>query len=235
MARSQISICNGALDECPASTINSLDEDDVGARACKRRYQPTLEDLLGEHDYDGAIRRVTLAVTLNDRPGEWAYAYAMPENVASTRRILPDFAARYVASAYASTAYVLQPGQYVPQIGFYPYNCGVRYKVAGDRIYCNLASAVLEYVSYDVRLSDFRPLFFRAFELELASRIVMPILKDTKRQKELIAMAELARQRAMADDLNNSPERTFDFVSEEAAVRVGNAPVGYGGPWGGWG
>lgn len=229
MARSQISICNGALDECPAGTINSIDEDDVGARACKRRYQPTLEDLLGEHDYDAAVRRTVLAVTTNDRPGEWRFAYAMPENVASPRRILPNYTASFVNSAY-----ILQPGQQLwTGIGFYPGNIGARYKVAGDKIYCDLEAAVLEYVSYDIRLSDFRPLFFRAFELELASRIVMPILKDRARQKELISMAEVARQRAMADDLNSSPDRTYDFLSEEAMVRIGGvdpglASYGYG-------
>lgn len=229
MARSQISICNGALDECPAGTINSIDEDDVGARACKRRYQPTLEDLLGEHDYDAAIRRTVLAVTVNDRPGEWRFAYAMPENVASPKRVLPDYTATFVSSAY-----VLQPGQ-VPWsgIGFFPGNIGARYKIGGDKIYCDLPGAVLEYVSYDIRLSDFRPLFFRAFELELASRIVMPILKDRARQKELISMAEVARQRAMADDLNSSPDRTFDFVSEEAAVRIGGVDAAYAGWYGG--
>lgn len=224
MARSQISICNGALDECPAGTINSIDEEDTGARACKRRYQPTLEDLLGEHDYDAAVRRVVLAQTTNDRVGEWGFAYAMPENVASPRRILPN----YAANLSNDTAYVLQPGQHI-WIGFFPENVGARYRVAGSKIYTHMPAAVLEYVSYDVRLADFRPLFFRAFELELASRIVMPILKDRARQKELISMAEVARQRAMADDLNSSPDRTFDFMSEEAAVRLGGLDPSYSG------
>lgn len=223
MARSQIQICNGALDECPAGTINSIDEDDVGARACKRRYQPTLEDLLGEHDYDAAIRRSLLAETVNDRPGEWRIAYKMPENVASPKRVLPNYTATYVGSAY-----VIQPGQTEwTGIGYFPGNVGARYKIAGDKIYCNVAGAVLEYVSYDIRLADFRPLFFRAFELELAARIVMPVLKDRSRQKELITMAELARQRAIADDLNSSPERTFDFVSEDAMVRIGGVDPSY--------
>lgn len=228
MARSQVSICNAALDECPAGTINSIDEDDPSARACKRRYQSTLEDLLGEHDYDGAVRRIALAETVNDRRGEWRYAYAMPEYVASPRRVLPSY-----TETLNNTAYVLQPGQTISVgIGFYPENVGVPYRVAGSLIYTNMPTAVLEYVSSNIRLADFRPLFCRAFELELASRIVMPILKDRARQKELISMAEVARQRAMADDLNSSPDRTFDFMSEEAMVRLGGLDAGTVGGYG---
>lgn len=231
MARSQISICNGALDELPAGTINSIDEDDVGARACKRRYQPVLEDLLGEHDYDAAIRRVALAETTNDRQGEWQYCYRLPESVASPRRVLPSYSA-----AYISQAFTILPGQTAwTGLGFFPDNVGVRYRVANNRVYTDMPTAVLEYVTYDVDLAAFRPLFFRAFELELASRIVMPVLKDRGRQKELISMAEMARQRAMADDLNSSPERTFDFFSEEAFVRIGGIdPQVAGQGFGGW-
>lgn len=217
MARSQISICNGALDECPAASINSIDEDSLEANACKRRYEPVLEDLLGEHDYDGAVRRTTLAQTTNDRMGEWLFCYSQPENIAKPLRVLPTFTAAFVSSAY-----VLQPGQQVWNgVGFYPDNVGARYIIADGKIYTNMPTAVFEYISYDVALGTFRPLFFRAFELSLAARIVMPILKDSKRQATLITMAELARQRAIADDLNAGPERTFDFMSEDAQVRLG--------------
>lgn len=217
MARSMISICNGALDECPSATINSLEDDAPEARACKRRYLPTLEDLLAEHDYDGAVRRVALGQVTNDRVGEWAYAYAYPDSVASTKRVLPTYTANYVG-----TAYTLLPGQFAwTGLGFFPANIGVPFIVAGQVIYTNMVNAVLEYITTDIRLTDFRPLFFRALELELAARIVMPLLKDRGRQRELIGMAEIARQRAMADDLNNSPDRSFDFVSEDAMVRLG--------------
>jgi len=232
MARSAVSICNGALDELPAGNIQSIDDaDDVGALACKRRFQPTLEDLLAEHDYDFAIRRAPLAVVANDRLGEWQFCYRLPDSSIAPRRVLPSYTA-----AYVSTAYILQPGQRVwTGIGFFPDNIGARFRVANNCLYTNMPEAVLEYVTTDVQLQHFRPLFARAFELELASRIVMPVLKDRQRQKDLIGMAEVARQRAMADDLNSSPDRTFDFVSEEAMVRIGGVDPGAAGlGFGGW-
>lgn len=230
MASPLVSICNGALDELPAGVIQSIDDEDTGARACKRQWRKVLDDLLGEHDYDFAVRRATLALTDNDRRGEWAYCYLLPEEAVSPRRVLPSYSA-----AYVSTAYVLQPGQRVwSGLGFYPQNDGVPFKVANAKVYTNMTDAVLEYVTGAVEFQHFRPLFRRAFELELASRIALPVLKDAKRQKDLIGMAEVARQRAMADDLNSSPERSFDFISEEAMVRVGGMAPGYASPFLGW-
>lgn len=228
MGRSVVEICNGALDELPAATIQSIDDpDDIGARACKRRFRAVFEDLIGEHDYDAAVVRATLAAVDNDRPGEWAYAYRLPDGTIAPRRVLPSFTA-----AYVSTAYILQPGQRVwTGLGFYPGNLGAPFRIASNTLYTNTPEAVLEFVSADAPLSNFRALFFRAFELELAARICLPVIKDGARQRALIGMAEVARQRAMADDLNSSPDRTFDFISEEAMVRIGNvdpAAAGYG-------
>ncbi len=219
--RSQISICNGALDELPAGTIQSIDDpDDVGARACKRRYDAVLEDLLAEHTYDASIRREVLAQTTNDRSGEWLYCYQEPTAARTILRILPNF-----TSAYTSAAYTILAGQRNwTGLGYYPDNVGTLYRRAAGKIYTNTEQAVCEYVSSEVELALFSPLFARAFELELAARICMPVLKDRARWKELIPMAETARQRAIAHDRNNSPERYDGFASEDAQARSGWSP-----------
>ena len=219
--RSQLSICNGALDELPAGTIQSIDDpDDTGARACKRRYDAVLEDLLVEHTYDASIRRVALAVTTNDRPGEWAFCYQEPNAARTILRILPNFTA-----AYAGAVYTLLAGQRSwSGVGYYPDNLGALYRRADGKIYTNVEGAICEYVSSEIELSLFSPLFARAFELELAARICIPVLKDRGRWKELVAAAEVARQRAIAHDRNNSPQRYDGFMSEEAQARDGWAP-----------
>lgn len=216
--RDQTSICNGALDELPAEPIQTIDDpDDVGARACKRRYSAVFEDLIDEHRYEASIARIVGAVTTNDREGEWLYAYSVPSNARSIVRVLPSYAA-----AYTSTAIILQPGQHIALgTGYYNRDEGVPYLVAAGKIYTNLADAVIEFVNGAADLALFSSLFHRAFELELAARICMAVIKSRSRQKELIGMAEVARQRAMADDLNNSPQRYDDWRSEEARTRGG--------------
>ena len=61
----------------------------------------------------------------------------------------------------------------------------------------------------------------RAIALELAARICVPILKSETREKTLIGKAELAKQRAQADNLNRRPNRDNDYVSEEERARNG--------------
>lgn len=220
--RSQLSICNGALDELPAGTIQSIDDpDDVGARACKRRYDAVLEDLLTEHEFDASIRRVALAQTTNDRAGEWAYCYQEPTSARSILRVLPNFTASYVGTAYT----ILAGQRNWSGVGYYPDNLGGLYRRAAGKIYTNIAEAVCEYVSSEVELALFSPLFARAFELELAARICMPVLKDRGRWKELVSMAEIARQRSIAHDRNNSPQRYDGFLSEEGQARQGGFPA----------
>ena len=218
MARNVVSICNAALDELPADTIQSIDDAaSVGARACKRHYANVIADLMGEHDYEAAIRRDTLAEATNDRSYEWGYAYAEPTSIASILRVMPQRAPLDPSSV------VVLPGQRA-----YPFewplqaeNVGVPFVRANGKIYTNDPSAVLEYVTAEPDLARMSPLFCRALELELAARICMPVIKDKARKRELVAEAEAARSRAIADDKNNTPERWDTVPSEEALIRAG--------------
>lgn len=214
--RDQLSICNGALDELPATAIQSInDPDDEGALACRRNYEKTFEDLLDMHTYDAAIRRTVGAVTTNDREGEWLFCYQYPTEARTILRVLPD-----VAAAYTVTDAPVLAGQLVaPLVGYFPQDIGVPYIVAAGKIYTNLQFAVIEFIAANPELSLFSPLFHRAFEFTLAEKICMPVIKSRSRRKELGVEAELWRGRAMADDLNNSPKRYDAFPSEEALVR----------------
>lgn len=214
--RDQLSICNGALDELPATAIQSInDPDDEGALACRRNYQKTFEDLIDAHPYDAAIRRVVGAETTNERAGEWLYCYQEPTEARTILRILPNFAASYSIN----NAPILAGQMIAPLVGYFPQDVGVPYVMAAGKIYTNLQYAVIEFIAADPELSLFSPLFHRAFEIELAARICMPVIKSRSRKKELMADAELRAGRAMADDLNNSPKRYDAFPSEEALVR----------------
>lgn len=221
MARDKVSICNAALDELPADNIQSIDDvDSVGARACKRHFQSVLSDLLSDWDYEPAIRRQSLAATTNDRDYEWGHAYAEPSSVASLIRVLP------YRAALDPTSVTLLPGQRLFPLdwGYFPENVGVRFVRANGKIYTHEPQAVIEFVTAEPDFGRMSALFGRAMELELAARICMPVIKSGSRQRDLMRMAEIARQRAIADDRNNSPDRYDTVASEEAMVRAGLPP-----------
>lgn len=214
--RDQLSICNGALDELPATAIQSInDPDDEGALACRRNYSNVFEDLIDHHPYDAAIRRDVGAVTTNEREGEWLFCYQYPTEARTIMRVLPNYATTYSING----APILAGQMLAPLVGYFPQDVGVPYVVAAGKIYTNLEFAVIEYVAANPDLSLFSPLFHRSFELALAARICMSVIKSRSRKKELQADAELWEGRAMADDLNNAPKRYDAFPSEEALVR----------------
>lgn len=199
-----------ALGELPSSRVQTVDEVSLEAEEASASYDNALQLLLEDHDYDFAILRQALAAVVNDRPGEWRHAYALPGDMARLSHILP-FGLGEV-SGYAGYSWYgrMRGGER-----------GVPHRVSGDRLYCNVDGAILEYVSRTPSEDRFSAMFARALALELASRIVMPIKKDSKRQGELLRLAETARERAKANDMNRDAETPRDFIPEAQLAREG--------------
>src|SRR4051812_21542055 len=89
-ALSQLQIANLALARLPAKEIASPDENSLEAREVRRFYPQVVADLLSG-DWSFANQRVQLASVTNDRPAEWVYAYALPANLGSAIRVIPDW------------------------------------------------------------------------------------------------------------------------------------------------
>ncbi|KMS62735.1 hypothetical protein [Sphingobium baderi] len=200
-----------ALAELPEQRIDSLDDVNLASDFLNDQYQPAIEFLLEDHDYDFATRRVALALVPNNRPNEWQYAYRLPSDLARPLHLLP-----YSGADTVST---------VPVYSWIGRNRGMEtitpFRIGGGKLYGNIDGAVLEYATNTVAENQFTAKFARALALELASRVVMPIKKDTKRQGELIRMAEVARERAKADDMNRDRETARDFIPEFMLARMG--------------
>lgn len=204
MARSLITICNNALGEVPADQIASLEDGSVSARHCARIYPVVVTDLLEHHDWDFAIKRQAAAAITNDRDSEWGFAYALPTDIASPLRIVPDYNGVSIPWGYED--------QYRAFVDRLPY------VIAGGKLYSQLPAPFIEYISNDIPEARFTALFGRAVETELAARLVMPIKNDAKRQRELFQIAGAWLERAVADDLNRN-SRDQDFQSERSVVR----------------
>ncbi|OHC91199.1 MAG: hypothetical protein A2095_16825 [Sphingomonadales bacterium GWF1_63_6] len=207
----RLTLCNNALAEIAADPINSLDERSIGARECLRFYPQVLAEMLTWTEFDFAIRRVGLALTTNDRLGEWLYRYARPSDLSVALRIVP------LVATQATN---------LPEFGPYSFPewdaLGPRpFLLSEGAIYSNEENAILEYQRNTVEEARIDALTARAMELELAARIAMPIKKSRELKGDLIRQAEIARQRAVAASENRNPRRQTDYISPVEYARMG--------------
>lgn len=216
MGRSIVDICNEALGEVPADQISDIDdESSMSARHCKRLLPGVVSDVLEAYDWDIANRREPLAPVSNARGNQWSYAYALPTDLRSPIRLIPPLSSGNGGVVPFGTQGLTE--QYLDSI---------EYEIADGKLYTHLEGATLEYSSDGIELTRFSASLARLVVLTLASRLVMPILNDRARQREILEMAELQRQRAIADEANRSRDRSSDFVSERAMARgVGFYPA----------
>jgi hypothetical protein len=204
-----ITICNLALGELRAPPIADIDEATTEARECSRFYQHCLDLLLERFDWSFATRIATLAQRLaNDRASEWAYSYTLPADLATPKRLFPPT--------------VLPSGlAVVPPFAV----AGQPYVVEAGVLYTQVSGAILEYSSGSVSDAAMTALFKDALVYALAARLAVPLRDSRETKGELLQQAELAAQRAIADDMNRQPSRDETVDDEVAAVRSGG--MGY--------
>lgn len=213
---SQLDICNEALAELPSASIASLDERSVEAQECARSYAPALQTLLEFHSWSFANKRIPLAAIVNDRTTEWSFAYALPDDCATPLKMVPGFGSTVDIAYYG-------PWGDWERRGF-PWDMGLGrfYDVEGSTLYSHIENATLDYVSRDTAVTSMTAMFARALALELASRIAMPIKKSRDLKGDLIKQAEVAKQRAIAADMNRQPQGNDCYQSEAERARAGH-------------
>lgn len=222
---SQLDICNQALAEIFSASIASMDERSVEAQACSRFYDSSLQEMLEGHPWSFANKRVTLAAIANDRPLEWAFAYSLPTDCAKPLRIVPS---DQMISPPADFAYYGIWGEWQRRGLPWDYGFGRLYDVEAGKLYGWIDGAILEYVSRDAALSSASALFARALSLDLASKIVSPLKKSRDLKGDLIKQAEVAKQRAIAEDRNRQPQQDAPYESDALLARRGYGESGCG-------
>jgi hypothetical protein len=203
-----IQVCNLALGEVRAPTITSIGDDNPEARACAIYYDMCLQSLLEAHEWSFAQRRVELAALSMNSESEWAYSYALPVDMASAGSLV-DAAAPV-------------PGYFYPWPYDWPRTMGLQsaFHIDAGTLYSNSSTAILQYTSKDVAEGSMPMLFKKALALELASFIAVPLRDDRTLKGDLIQQAEVAKQRAMADDINRQPNRDTEAFDPVAWARA---------------
>lgn len=203
---SDTSICNDALARLPAEPITSINDPSLEGRECRRAYKDVVAQMLERHHWGLAAKRAQLASITNDRKGEWAFAYAKPSDLAFPVRVIP-------ATGNPIPIWFTETSQYYTRAGQ-----GV-FKMVGDTIYSNVEFASLEYTSYDINEGQFTAMFKLAVELELATRICLPITKSQSRYRELMQESEGFFQRVKANDMNRDQPTYGNNPTESEITR----------------
>lgn len=204
-------ICNLALDAVPANRITSMAEDSLEAQKCALQYPQVFAETLETWPWNFARRRDVLAAVQNDRAGEWAYAYAVPNQMALP---LGVYALAEVQSA--SSGYFAQPMQ-KPSRDF---------DILGSVLYTDVPDAILEHLDYGVAPPKATAMFVRTVALKLASRVCLPLTKSQRREAALLEQAEVFEQRARAHEANSRPQTYGEFVPEAVRYRLDMGDAG---------
>jgi hypothetical protein len=219
MGVDKVEIWNRALGRIAGAPIASENDPGLAASWCRRFYKEVVDNQLeGPHDWSWAKQRVALSsVATNDRDGEWLYGYNLPHNMASPIRMLPD-----LTSAGLSIPVPL-PGQpYAETWATFLDDIAVPYVLDGTTLYTNAENAILEYAVNDLTGLRVSAMVTKAMSIELASLLASsPVKKDKALADKLAQEAELAWQRAIADDLNRQPDHWGGYTSEAMLARDG--------------
>lgn len=215
---SRLDMCDQALAEIKAKAIASVEENSLEARECRRFYPKIISEMLeGPHDWSFQNRRVRLALlATNARESEWAFAYALPADMATSIRVIPDLTAAglglptpLLGDPYAETWALA--GRYFE----------TPYIIEDEALYSNTESATLEYGINDISETRIGALVEKAIVKDLASRLAVPVKGDKDLKAALQAEAEVAWQRAIADDRNRQPQQSGEYISEGMLARGG--------------
>jgi hypothetical protein len=190
-----IALANRALACIAAGAITDLGEGSLESIEVSRWLPSLIDEVPTWADWIWLVKRAALVGMVNDRPAEWAAAWAPPGDMQEPLAVRDSVMDAQVAQTNhwpvaGLASFPRQEEFTIPML----YESGM--------IYTNAAQPVLIYQGSQADPADYPPLLARAFELELASRIALPLKKDANLANALANQAETARQRAVADNEN---------------------------------
>lgn len=216
--RSEIAICNKALSRIKQQGLSgSLDDlantNKHAGRECRRWYKTIVRQVLSQHHWGLATKRVALANVANERTAEWPIAYATPTDMAFPVMIGP-YAGGAGVSYYRGLGYLLASIYGRP---IFRYEGGVLYSM--------IEGGVLDYVSFNITEQDFNEAVEGLVVLFLSSELARSIAKDDKLAASLHDEAVQRMNIEIAQNLNLNHPRYDRGPSEVEMARVGLDPT----------
>lgn len=194
---SVISICNFALTNVGKPEIQDINEESAEAKACKQFYAQTRDALLQSYPWSFARTVQALAEVANTKPRRWGHAYQRPSGCLKVRRVTDVMEIDYLPGSNS----LIVAG-------------GFAYSIEGDRVFCDIAPAYLDYTMRQADPTRYSPLFVDALSWQLAVRLAMPLTRDPKVRADAYQLAVQITGQAGAADANE--ERHVDDAPSRA-------------------
>jgi hypothetical protein len=160
MSTSQVGVYNLALSNIVAENfVQSLEEDSVERITCDANFQPSLDEVLGDHDWGFASKYELLAVIKSSTdtvppPLPWIFEYEYPANCVHVREIAKD----------------------ADNEDEVPFSIGLNDENTGRVIYSDKAQARARFTRSITNTEILSPKAIIALGWKLATRIVTPLV-----------------------------------------------------------
>lgn len=196
---SKVEICNLALGNIKANSINSLTEASLAAQVCNQRYQLALDSMLESFPWRFA-RKVTPLSLLAYEPNLWVYAYSYPIDCLKAHSVIPE-----VALATDRTLAYHFNGEYDYLRGL-DTTFDIGQDDTGDKvILTNMSDAHLIYTAKVTNAEKLNATFVDALSWYLSSMIVIPLAgyeAGRKLREECLGIYQTMLGNAQALDAN---------------------------------
>jgi hypothetical protein len=183
---SKVSIVNAALIKLGVGTISALTDDAPQARIANLTFDDIRDDLLRDHLWSWATKRVSLAASATSPDWEFANAFTLP-------------------SDYLRLVAVNNPSKYAYRIE----------STSDGRVIVTDLPAPLE-VSYVARITDVSqmdPKFREAFSARLAMEWAEPLTAVSKLAEDMARLYDMKLRAAKAVESQEDSISTFDVSS----------------------
>lgn len=215
---SEVEICNLALANIRAQSINSLNDQSVQAQYCKLKYPVARDAVLREHDWNWAHRIAPLAVLSSVDIFNWVYAYAYPSDCLRINRLVPN----YEANVSGTSGLTWRP-EYQRETASDITAFKVPYEIFLESdtkvIASNYESLRCDYRARITNTEHYDPMFVEALSWKLAAELAIPVIgADAGRaiRSDSLSLYQGYLAEAKAANLNEKapgPQRESEFIT----------------------
>lgn len=207
---SVVEICNLALGNCRAGSINAINESSLQAQQCKLRYELLRDKCLKETNWNFSRKIISLA-PVTDVVFTQPYSYRYPNDCLKIERLVGQYES---VTTDSSTMYWNPSGYFngirYPEIPYEIYNIGDK-KIIGS----TMSDLRIDYTSKINDPNLFSTEFILAFSHLLASEIAIPIIgiKDGRAiRSDSLQIYQTYLKSAVASDSN---EKHYEPIESE--------------------